>query len=121
MLTIDGQLREKIRVVRFPDVVAELGVSVGEGKQLGVIMSGVRQATEGVIIMTIPGGKCGGSEDGRVKCREDRVEQNRLAGHLEERYSMDSNVRGDGYGRARGNQRRYRRVKNVRACRAGAL
>jgi len=37
LLTILGQLLEKVRTIRFCDAVAELGVSVHEGEQMRVL------------------------------------------------------------------------------------
>lgn len=70
-------------MIRCCDVMAELGVSVFEGEQLRVLTSGVRQITRTAGAMIIPTSKCGGSEDRRAKCRENRVKQKRLVEHVE--------------------------------------
>lgn len=69
MLTVGGQAPEEIRAIRFRNALAESGIPLHKGKQLRELVSGVSQSTD-----VIPGGKCGGGEDGRVKCREDGVE-----------------------------------------------
>lgn len=76
--------------------MAELGVSVHEGEQLRVLLSGVGKVTGTVVGMIVPGGKCGRSEDSRGKCRENRVKQERVADHVLERYSVDWKMRGEG-------------------------
>lgn len=96
-------------MLRFRDVVAELGISVLEREELRVIVSCIGQATEGAVVSA---GKCGGSEDGRVKCREDCAEEKRLAGHDGKRHLVDWRMRKKGLVMVGGgDQGRYGRLK----------
>ena len=72
MLAVDGQLLEEIGVLGVRHVLAEPGVSILQGKQLRVVLSGISQATKGLGVV-IPGKKCWGSKDRGVKRPEDRV------------------------------------------------
>ena len=57
---------EEMRV----SVVAELGVSMLEGEQLRVLVSGFGKSTKVAGTMITPGRRCGRCEDRRVKCPE---------------------------------------------------
>jgi hypothetical protein len=106
MLAIDGQVQKEIRIIRFCNALAESGISLHEGEKLRVLVGGVRQGTDAALVLLIaPGGKCGGSEDGGVKCRKDSVEQKRPAEH--------AGRRGMGWGRTKGRRRRGRGLKDV--------
>lgn len=78
VLSIGGQLLEEIGI-GFRDVVAEIGVSLLEGEQLRVIVSGVGQGTKGVVAMIISGQ--GGSGGRRVKGPKGREKYKRFIEH----------------------------------------
>jgi hypothetical protein len=94
VLAIDGLIPEKVRLTRFCDVTSEFGVSVLEGEELRVLNSGVGQAAKTAV--AIPTRMCGGSDDCRVKCRENCEKQKGLAEHVEGRHLADWRMRGRG-------------------------
>jgi hypothetical protein len=85
MLTIDGKVPEEIRVIRFCDALAESGISLLEGEQLGVFISGVGQGTSATAVRIAPGGKGGGGDDrGECRSRKEGVKRKSLAEHVKE-------------------------------------
>ena len=118
VLAIDGLVPEKVRLVRFCDVIAELGVSLLEEVQLRVLTNGVGQATSTAGALIIPARKRRESRDCRVECCENRVKQKRLAEHVEGRHLVDWKIRGKrlgvdkgGGGKLKKTQKAERRVR----------
>ena len=55
MLAVDGQAPEEIRVIRFCNALAESGIPLFEREQLRVLVDGVGQGADIVLVVIIPG------------------------------------------------------------------
>jgi hypothetical protein len=81
VLTIGGLAPKEIRVIRLRDALEKSFISFLEWDELRILVSGFGQRAN---VMMVPGGKCRGSEDDRVKCYEGSAEKKRLAKHAGE-------------------------------------